>query len=305
MPDSVPSPEIKAASNMGEQTKSRKEKVMVILLNGLAIIGVGLALTGWLNPEIGVALIGAGVIYWLWEILTLKFVSTHVTSGWYRAFIGAAVIAAIVAVSWSPTRKRLYLEHSIADLPAIYQHALHSYIRVTVDDQYPEGAMVAGVPWRKGSILATVYLSTEPKTKLFNVELQLTFDAQFIHASQITQVPNVILQPVQHSSTILGAEGGGLDKNGKPMMRRSATPEEIELINTYPASQFIFKQSETFPNLPITLVFVGGSGYKLGSFTNVVPKGATAPHKLNITGHYNVQYGDQSHTVPYNEEMHQ
>jgi hypothetical protein len=265
-----------------------------------ALLLVVLVATNVIPVIVAVPLFVAWLIAVVW-LARLKVVkSLTVLSRWLIVLIGGAAFA---FAAHGLGRWALTQYDRTEELPQVYRNALHAFIRVSVDEHHPEGAMVAGVPWREGSILATVILSTEPRTKLFDVELRLTFNAQLIHGMQVTQVPNVTLQPVQRN-TVQSFEAGGLDKNGKPINPRTATPEDIQTINSYPANQFLFKQSETFPDLPVILVFVGGSGYQLGNFTFVLPnKAAAYPSDLKLMGTYTAKYKGKVYMIPYKEEI--
>jgi hypothetical protein len=182
-------------------------------------------------------------------------------------------------------------------LPDVYQHALVPEIVVKTDAQYPQGSVIAGLPWIPGSIEATVKLSTASKMKLLGVELQLKFDALMMHGAPLADEPHVILQPLQRS-LIGGFEAGGLDKNGKEISRYTATPQDVALLNSYPTDTFVYKEAEAFPDLPVTLVFVSGNGYQLGNFTYQTFNGPLTTRNLEITGQYTVQYKSKSWVVP-------
>jgi hypothetical protein len=182
-------------------------------------------------------------------------------------------------------------------LPDIYQRALMAKVEVKTDAQYPQGTTIAGLPWRPGSIVTTIALNTAPKTKLLDVELQLKFDAMMMHGAPLTDEPHVILEPLQRS--LIGDwEGGELDKDGKKISRFSATPQDLASLNSYPTDTFIYKQAETFSDLPVTLVFVGGNGYQLGNFTYETSHTSLAPRNLNVTGRFTVRYKGKPWIVP-------
>jgi hypothetical protein len=203
-----------------------------------------------------------------------------------------------------PGEKAAHSKQNLEELPNAYRNALKAGLRVDPDVEYPEGTIVAGIPWRKGSILSTLVFETQPNTKLFNVELELTFNAQLIHATQVTHVPDVFIQPIQRN-LIYGFAAGNLDKNGKEISRISATPDEVQTANTLPTNRFIFKQVETFQNLPVTVAFIGGSGYRFGNFTYILPnRSSWYPTSLRISGTYEVRYRDRVYTLHYNYEIH-
>jgi hypothetical protein len=87
---------------------SPKNKTLTVVLNGLAVLALGLSLTGWLNPPAGVALMGAAVGHWLWEILALRFTARYIASPLHRVLIGMGIFAIIAAACWSPIFKRLH-----------------------------------------------------------------------------------------------------------------------------------------------------------------------------------------------------
>lgn len=87
---------------------SPKNKILTVILNGLAFLAVGLSLTGWLNPPAGVVLMAAAVVYWLWEILSLRFAARYIASPFHRGLIGMGIFAIIAAACWSPIIKRLH-----------------------------------------------------------------------------------------------------------------------------------------------------------------------------------------------------
>ena len=84
---------------MAEPIISR-EKIVTIIFNGIAVIGVGLSVTGWINPVAGVCIMSGAVLYWIWEILTLRAVADQL-SGLYRILIAIGVIT-ILALTLGP-----------------------------------------------------------------------------------------------------------------------------------------------------------------------------------------------------------
>ena len=188
-------------------------------------------------------------------------------------------------------------------LPESYSNALQipEFI-VNPDEHYDEGAPIAGIPWKQGSVLTRIQLQIAPDVTISNVELRLTFDAMFIHGAQVSEVPGVILQPIKREG-VSDWEGGSLDKNGNKFNIHSATPEDLENIKSYPASVFVFKQSEMSPELPIQLAFIGGNGYRLGNFT-FAGGGPWMPHGLKISGHYDVRYRSKTYTIPVELTIH-
>jgi hypothetical protein len=156
------------------------------------------------------------------------------------------------------------------------------------------GTPIAGIPWREGSVVTTVTMKAPPRQELSDVELLLSFDAMFIHAAQISNVPNVILTPMQRQ-VLSTWKGGDLDK---------ATAEDMQLLNSYPAQSFLFKSSVMSSDSPITLVFVGGNGSQLGNFTIAVDA-QWLPRSLRIEGQYKVQHDKTEFTIPVMLEAHQ
>ena len=152
----------------------------------------------------------------------------------------------------------------------------------------------AGIPWREGSVVTTVTMKAPPRQELSDVELLLSFDAMFIHAAQISNVPNVVLTPMQRQ-VLSSCKGGDLDK---------ATAEDVQLLNSYPAQSFLFKSSVMSSDSPITLVFVGGNDSQLGNFTIAVDA-QWFPRSLKIEGQYKVQHDQTKFTIPVMLEAHQ
>lgn len=190
------------------------------------------------------------------------------------------------------------------ELPKIYRYALQTpEFVVNADEHYDDGALIAGIPWKQGSVLTRLQLQSVPNLKLYNVELRLTFDATFMHGIPVGEVTGAKLEPVKRPSAISDWEGGSLDKNGNKIDMHSATPEDLENFRSYPAQEFIFKQSEMSSDLPVTLAFVGGSGYRLGNFT-FGGAGPWIPHGVKINGHYEVRYKNQTYTVPVDLIIH-
>jgi len=190
------------------------------------------------------------------------------------------------------------------ELPQSYRNAMQtSEFIVNPDEHYDEGAIIAGFPWMQGSVLTRLQLQSAPDLRISNVELRLTFDATFIHGAQVSAVPNVILLPKKHPIGISDAEAGGIDKNGNMIDPHSATPEDLENFKSYPTNEFVFKQPEMFPDLPVMLAFIGRSGYRIGNFT-FMGGGPWIPHGLKISGHYDVRYRDKIYTVPVDFVIH-
>jgi len=156
------------------------------------------------------------------------------------------------------------------------------------------GTPNAGIPWREGSVVTTVTMKAPPRQELSDVELLLSFDAMFIHAAQISNVPNVVLTPMQRQ-VLSSWKGDDLDK---------ATAEDVQLLNSYPARSFLFKSSVMSSDSPITLVFVGGNDSQLGNFTIAVDA-QWFPRSLKIEGQYKVQYDQTKFTIPVMLEAHQ
>ena len=156
------------------------------------------------------------------------------------------------------------------------------------------GAPNAGIPWREGSVVTTVTMKAPPRQELSDVELLLSFDAMFIHAAQISNVPNVVLTPMQ-KQVLSSWKGGDLDEG---------TAEDVQLLNSYPAQSFLFKSSVMSSDSPITLVFVGGNDSQLGNFTIAVDA-QWFPRSLKIEGQYKVQHDQTKFTIPVMLEAHQ
>jgi len=156
------------------------------------------------------------------------------------------------------------------------------------------GTPNAGIPWREGSVVTTVTMKAPPRQELSDVELLLSFDAMFIHAAQISNVPNVVLTPMQRQ-VLSSWKGGDLDE---------ATAEDVQLLNSYPAQSFLFKSSVMSSDSPITLVFVGGNDSQLGNFTIAVDA-QWFPRSLKIEGQYKVQQDQTKFTIPVMLEAHQ
>ena len=156
------------------------------------------------------------------------------------------------------------------------------------------GTPNAGIPWREGSVVTTVTMKAPPRQELSDVELLLSFDAMFIHAAQISNVPNVVLTPMQRQ-VLSSWKGGDLDEG---------TAEDVQLLNSYPAQSFLFKSSVMSSDSPITLVFVGGNDSQLGNFTIAVDE-QWFPRSLKIEGQYKVQHDQTKFTIPVMLEAHQ
>lgn len=189
---------------------------------------------------------------------------------------------------------------TISDLPTEFTHALVYRTNVRIDPPYEEKAVIAGIPWRKGSYIASVYLTS--KQKVSNVDLKFEFDSNFIHAEQITRAPGLTLEPKSRGGG-MNFEAGSLDKNGNVIKRYAATPEEDAQMSSYPANIFIYHHLAMFPDLPVTVAFVGGNGYQLGNFTYLSSGGTKAPQKLRVTGHYDIEYKGHSFTLPTNSDL--
>src|ERR1700678_1359357 len=80
---------------MPEQSDS-KQQVLAVVINGLAVVGVGLALTGWLNPILGVVLMSSGFLYWIWELFTAPFLTDRLD----RAIRIMCALILVVLLSW-------------------------------------------------------------------------------------------------------------------------------------------------------------------------------------------------------------
>jgi hypothetical protein len=77
--------------------------VLRIVGNAAGPIGVGLTLTGWLNPLVGVVCLAFGAGYVIWEIFTLEWVTQNVP--WASRILGVAVVASIaIGLAWKPVR---------------------------------------------------------------------------------------------------------------------------------------------------------------------------------------------------------
>lgn len=74
-----------------------------IVGNAAGPIGVGLTLTGWLNPLVGVAAMALGAAYVIWELLALDVVVRNV-DGMLRFLAAIMIACTLVALSWNPVR---------------------------------------------------------------------------------------------------------------------------------------------------------------------------------------------------------
>jgi len=184
------------------------------------------------------------------------------------------------------------------ELPSIYFNLIEVHLIAEDNPSYPIGSLVGGIPWKKGNVVARVSLSNETSIKAYDVDLRLAFDTSFIRVAQITQVPNIIIQPEQREK-ISEWSGGSIDPTGKVRNKVSATPEELQALNTYPTNAFIFKQTETLSGLPVRLVFVSGSGYKSGNFVTNLFGSVRAPKSLTVTGNYKVKYDELEYTIDF------
>ena len=186
-------------------------------------------------------------------------------------------------------------------MPYSYRNALHAGLIVKPHEYYKEGEIIAGIPWRNGSIETTLELSIDPQVDLSNVELDFAFDANSMHVFSFD--PNVLVKPEKNLFT--GWKGGGLDKNGKPIESEThtASPEDIEALNSYPNDQFVFKLPKMYHDIPVKLVFIGGDGYQNGPHFTQAMGGPWQPHHLRITGHYEVRYRWKTETVAVYQQI--
>lgn len=99
----------------GNQHNPKRRDFVTIIVNGVALLAFGLAMTGWLNPWLGVVIMGAAFVYWEWEIFTSPKVAQYVP-GMLR-FLGAVVLAVIVLAISIP-RIQQKIAHSKSDHPA-------------------------------------------------------------------------------------------------------------------------------------------------------------------------------------------
>ena len=186
------------------------------------------------------------------------------------------------------------------ELPPVYSNLTEVKLITENNPSYPIGELVGGIPWKKGNVLARVSISNETAIKAYDVDLTLTFDSPFIRVAQITQVPNIIIQPKQQEK--IGGFGGWVEDASGKIHKFSATPEELQTLNTYPTNVFVFKQTETMSELPVRLVFVSGSGYKSGNFTTALFS-VRPPKSLTVTGHYKAKYDEQEYTIKVNKTV--
>ncbi len=199
----------------------------------------------------------------------------------------------------------LWLDHwapkpiTIADLPAEYLHAYagqHLTLHTEDHPAYADGQMIAGVPWKLGSSTTTITLAPTIDTK--NIKLEFDFlDSEFIHAAQISHLPNVTIEPKERGG-LADFQASGIDNNGHEINTHSATPDEVQTLNNYPASNFIFRQQESVQGLPATLVLISGNGYQLGNFSYYVPPARLVARRIHVTGSYDAEYGNKTFTVP-------
>jgi hypothetical protein len=121
------------------------------------------------------------------------------------------------------------------ELPSIYFNLIEVHLIAEDNPSYPIGSWVGGIPWKKGNVVARVSLSNETSIKAYDVDLKLAFDTSFIRVAQTTQVPNIIIQPEQRE-IISGWNAGRIDLSGRIRNKVSATPEELQALNTYPTT---------------------------------------------------------------------
>jgi hypothetical protein len=86
-----------------------REKLVPVVINGVAVLAFGAALTGWLHPKLGVLIMAGVPLYWLWEILTSQTVSGRI-SGRHRLLIGVMTIAVLATLFGPPAYRKLSTE---------------------------------------------------------------------------------------------------------------------------------------------------------------------------------------------------
>ncbi len=77
--------------------------VVRIVGNASGPIGIGITLTGWLNPLIGVGALMIGAGYVIWELSALDAVK-HNVPGMLRLLAVVMIAAVTVGLSWRPIR---------------------------------------------------------------------------------------------------------------------------------------------------------------------------------------------------------
>jgi hypothetical protein len=86
-----------------------REKLVPVIVNGVAVLAFGAALTGWLSPKLGVLIMAIVPLYWLWEILTSKTVSDTISIR-NRVLIGGGTIAILAILFGPPAYRKLTIE---------------------------------------------------------------------------------------------------------------------------------------------------------------------------------------------------
>jgi hypothetical protein len=210
-----------------------------------------------------------------------------------NGFLSASIIALFVGMIlldyWAP--KPL----TLANLPKGYTTEILDGIEsATVSPPIAVGTEVAGVPWQKSSILTEIKLSTHDYVS--NVELHFYFDTFYVGASQVTHVPGVIIEPEQRPSSNVTIKGTG--KDGKPFVY-VPSPDEDQLLSTYPAQVFIFRSPSLSKDLPVMLNFVTGTN-KTQNWTLEARASIDGIKNMTITGHYDIQYREKAFTIPVN-----
>lgn len=76
------------------QSKQAVRGLITIIVNGVALLAFGLGMTGWLNPWLGVSIMGVAVLYWIWELFNAPLAVQSIPP--MLRFVGAIVLACIV-----------------------------------------------------------------------------------------------------------------------------------------------------------------------------------------------------------------
>jgi hypothetical protein len=206
-----------------------------------------------------------------------------------------ALLAGILAITLISIDRWATRPITVADLPDSYKNELSGFQIDVQAPVYEANQKIAGVSWIPGSLITTLFL--KPKDEIFNVNLTLSFRGLFVHGQQMSNVPDVYFQP-KVGFSISSFSVTPADKNAKPFY---ATPEELS--SGYPTSLFVYRQSQMFPDSPVTLALVGGKGYQNGRFQTAVPDSAWCPTYLGVVGTYDIRYKGTTLTVPVNFHM--
>lgn len=76
------------------QSKQAVRGLITIIVNGVALLAFGLGMTGWLNPWLGVSIMGIAMAYWIWELFNAPLGVQSIPP--MLRFVGAIVLACIV-----------------------------------------------------------------------------------------------------------------------------------------------------------------------------------------------------------------